>query len=111
MATQKKKPEPGVKPEFQVVEDKLYCQSDAGEIVLLLDIPFKYLRKIRGAEANDDELEQMMTILSLLGDKQAIERLESLGTFKVMRIVARYFSEFGKLQESAMGEFSGSQNS
>jgi len=90
------------RPRFLVIEGKLHVQtSSQGELVLPLDIPTKVFRKIGG---DQEELDQLFSILEALGDSTASEKLENLGILETMGVVVRFFEEFEKKAKASMGE-------
>lgn len=90
------------RPRFLVIEAKLHVQtSSQGELVLPLDIPTKVFRKIGG---DQEELDQLFSILEALGDSTASEKLENLGILETMGVVVRFFEEFEKKAKASMGE-------
>jgi len=92
------------RPRFLVVESNLHVQtSREGELVLPLDIPTKVFRSIG---ADQEELDQLFTILDALGDNSASEKLASLGILETMGIVVRFFEEFERKAQALMGEAS-----
>lgn len=109
MTAPKKKPEPGAKPEYQVIEDKLYVQTEEGELIFPLRLKTKLIRGIRNQDV--DEIDQFFLILDGIGAKETIDKVDELDIIKTTEIVMRYFEEFSKLQEASLGESSGSSSS
>lgn len=92
------------RPRFLIVESNLHVQtSKEGELVLPLDIPTKVFRQIGGEQ---EELDQLFSILDALGDQDASDKLANLGILETMGIVTRFFEEFSKKAQATMGEAS-----
>lgn len=98
------------KPQWQVVEDILYYQSKAGdEITFDLDFPSAVFDKAMNSEG--DERSQFFTMLEALGDEQTIAKVRAMGALEQLRVVARFYKEFGDAVGATPGESSGSSDS
>lgn len=102
----KPKAEAGTKPEFLVIERKLYCQTTEGEIILPLGFKTRIFREL--TTGDQAPIDQFFTLLDSLGDKATVAKVEELDIIDTMRIVAKFFEEFAALQEvTSLGESSG----
>jgi hypothetical protein len=102
------KHEPGGKPRFLVVENKLHYQLNAGgEMVLNLDLPMGIvLDAIKGATSQE---EQFVAMLDALGDRETLEKFRTLGSISEgMPLVVKFFDEYARLAGASLGELSGS---
>lgn len=111
MTTPRKTPEPGSKPKFQVVESKLYYQTNAGdELALDLDLPMGVV--LDALKAGVSQEEQFSAMLAKLGDEKTLRRFRDLGSISEgMPLVVRFFEEYAKAAGASLGESSGSARS
>jgi hypothetical protein len=109
MATPKKVTETATKPEFIVIDGKLVCQTNEGELKLPLQLKTKIIRAMR--DSGLDQIAQFVLMLDSLGDQATLDKIDELDFLDTVKIVTRFFEEYTKLQESAMGESFGSLTS
>lgn len=105
------KREPGIKPRFLVVENKLHYQMNSGgELVLDLDLPMGIvLDAISGAQTQE---QQFVAMLEALGDTATLTKFRQLGSISEgMPLVIRFFDDYAKLAGASLGELSGSVDS
>jgi len=109
MATAKK-PAPGPKPDFFVVEDHLKCQTSEGEISIDLRIPFDRIEMLM--EMDDSNIEDKKMPRYVLDnimwpeDREALLKLRDGA--KVIGIIMEVANHLGARMGANMGESSGS---
>jgi hypothetical protein len=108
MSTPKTTPEPGTKPKFLVVEDKLIAQTSNGELKLPLKVKTKVFREIKELP---DELDQLFALLDGIGDTETAAALDELDIFETQDVVEKFFEEFQTKAKARVGESSRSSGS
>jgi hypothetical protein len=108
--TTAKKPTPGPKPEFFVIEDHLKVQTGEGEISIDLRIPFERIEMLM--DLDDGKIEDKKMPRYVLDNIMWPEDREKLlklrdGT-KVVSVIMKVATLLGDRMGATMGEFSGS---
>lgn len=101
--TTARKPEPGPKPEFLVVEETLKCQTKKfGEISVPLDVSSEQMIELM-------ELSEQQQF-KYLCENLFPEQVRKLPFLQGFRIFTKYFEVLGELAGAPVGESSGSSN-
>ena len=114
MAPTKTTPEPGIKPEFLVVENRLKCQTEAdGEISLNLLVPLERIELFM--DMGDLEIEQKKLPRYLIdnimdpADKATLEGMRDGA--KAIMLAGKFAEYLGHRMGADMGESKGSTES
>ena len=104
--------EPGPKPDFQVVEDSLKCQTKLdGEVSVSLVLPFVKVKKMIDIE-DVPEAEVIDFILNDIMPEQESKKLLALKDgVDTFRIAMQYTKAIGERLGVSLGESEGSSNS
>lgn len=104
--TAKTTPEPGPKPDFQVVEHSLYCQTDEGEKVFDLRLSLAKIESFMGIPKLDIENEKLpfYIIANFLkpDEKSAVE--DMLDGAKALALVMEWMNRVGERLGASLGE-------
>lgn len=103
-----KKPEPGPKPKFLVVEKHLKCQTDEGELSIDLRIPIERLELFMDME--DIPSEQMPKFIrdNVLWPEDREQILNLRDGADAFEILMKCVEEIGKRMGASLGESGGS---
>lgn len=101
----KPKPEPGPKPDFLVVEDHLYCQTNEGEKVLDLRVSLPKLELFMSMDELDipDSKSHRWIMENILNpeDKKTLDSM--LDGAKALNIITRYVNTLGERMGADLG--------
>lgn len=103
--------QPGPKPDFQVVEETLKCQTRNGEISLSLIVPFDAIEKMIDIEGQDEKKIPSFLMNEVLPE-EASKTLRGLEDgAEAFRILTRYAEAIGERLGASLGESVGSSAS
>lgn len=113
MASTPRKTTPGPKPDFQVVEHSLHCQTVEGEIVLDLRLPIgklELLMDMGELEMEDKKIPRwLLDNVMAAEDKATLEGMRDGG--KAYAILMRYAAAASERLGASLGESQGSTDS
>jgi len=98
------KHQPGPKPDYLVVESKLYAQTEEGEVILDLRLPIPQLEKFMSAQDLDPEKIPRYVIDELLPEGDAQRLLTMQDGAKAYAIVMTWAKEVGARLGASLGE-------
>ncbi|HEY8589607.1 MAG TPA: hypothetical protein VIL55_08655 [Naasia sp.] len=89
------------KPQYMVVGDHFYGQTDEGEIRIPLRFRTKIFRAIRDA---GDEVDQLFALLDNLGEADTAAKFDELDVLDTMEFATVYFQAWQEKNEARLGE-------
>ncbi|MDQ0735333.1 hypothetical protein [Arthrobacter agilis] len=111
MTDPKKKPEPGPKPKFQVVETNLKCQTYDGEKSVSLLVPFDRLMQMMKID-DVEETEAPEFIMNSIMSEDDAKMLRGLSDgAEAIQILMQFSEALGKRFGASLGESQGSSDS
>lgn len=110
MATTSSK-QPGPKPDFLVVEHNLHCQTDDGELVLDLRVPFDTLEVFSSIDGMEPKTIPRFLLENIVPEDKREQLRKLQDGAKTYAILMKYSEAVGERLGVSLGEFDSSSDS
>lgn len=88
-----------------IVEDKIVFEMpDKRHIELTLKLQTKDMLAVSKMDSGGSDLQSLMTLLDLLKNKQASDRLSEYHVSTVAKVATEYFDVLGKVTQASLGK-------
>ncbi len=96
---------PAKKPEVFVAGSTFYVNMPTLEFSVLLKLSVRDLRKLRDSVSDeDDELDQLVMLLELVGDEKTLDVLLDADAFDAMFAATKYFQAWEERSKVRLGK-------